>query len=245
MRYRLHEMVRQYARDRLAEAREETPLRKRYLDYFTRLAEQAEVELHGPRQMEWLAQLDLERDNLTEALSKAVSAPDPLIALRLAGALTYYWQLRDRQLEGFQWLNTTLALPVAAEIQFNALPARAKCLFGKRSLGSFMLQYTQTEAERDAKECENIYLALGDRFGLLLLNCMLRKKPQDPQAWLAQLHESLAELDAAGNHRMATLILEQLWEWERDNGNFESGRVYGEDAVGMPVLRVTNCSWLS
>jgi predicted ATPase len=57
-RYRLPETVRQYARDRMLEARESEAARTRHRDWFLALVERAEPELLGPpdREAEWLGQ---------------------------------------------------------------------------------------------------------------------------------------------------------------------------------------------
>ena len=53
-RYRLHEIIRQYASEKLSQANEEELLRERHLQYYLSLAEQAEPALHGPASGEWL-----------------------------------------------------------------------------------------------------------------------------------------------------------------------------------------------
>jgi predicted ATPase/class 3 adenylate cyclase len=62
-RYRLLETVRQYARDRLAEAGEEADVRTRHRAWYVALAERAEKEPRGPRQRIWR-----EHENLRAAL---------------------------------------------------------------------------------------------------------------------------------------------------------------------------------
>src|SRR5205085_3412888 len=68
-RYDMHELVRQYAHEKLSESAEADRIRNRHLAYFQRLAEQAEQELLGPRQVIWRKQLSDELDNLRAALA--------------------------------------------------------------------------------------------------------------------------------------------------------------------------------
>jgi non-specific serine/threonine protein kinase len=75
-RYRLLETVRQYARDRLRESGETARVRDRHFDFFLRLAEQAEPELHRHEQVEWLDRLDVEHDNVRAALAWCLTAVD-------------------------------------------------------------------------------------------------------------------------------------------------------------------------
>ncbi len=66
-RYRLLETVRQYALERLAEPGEEAATHARHLAFCVGFAEKARSELLGPQQGEWLARLDVERENLLSA----------------------------------------------------------------------------------------------------------------------------------------------------------------------------------
>jgi predicted ATPase/DNA-binding SARP family transcriptional activator len=95
-RYRLLETVAAYATERLREAGEEESVRYRHAVACTELAERAASRLRGPDQQEWLSRLDAETANMRVALDTAVARPDPVLALRLAGALTWYWFLRGR-----------------------------------------------------------------------------------------------------------------------------------------------------
>jgi predicted ATPase len=70
-RYRLHEMVRQYARERLVEAGQAESVRTRHLKYFRQFCQQTASALKGPTQMEWQARLQMERDNIRAALEHA------------------------------------------------------------------------------------------------------------------------------------------------------------------------------
>src|SRR5207245_4795244 len=89
-RYRLLETVRQYARDRLLESGEREEVRGRHLAWFVELGEQAEPELEGAHQQEWLGRLEAEHDNLRAALDWGLER-EPASALRLAAALVRFW----------------------------------------------------------------------------------------------------------------------------------------------------------
>ena len=72
MRYRLLETMREFARERLAEAGEQASLRARHRDAFLDLAERAGPQLETGRQREWLALLDAEAANLMAAIEHAL-----------------------------------------------------------------------------------------------------------------------------------------------------------------------------
>jgi non-specific serine/threonine protein kinase len=66
--YRLLEMVRQFANDHLISASEATDARTRHAEYYLGRFERAGADLVGPREVDTVAALDLELDNLLAAL---------------------------------------------------------------------------------------------------------------------------------------------------------------------------------
>jgi predicted ATPase/DNA-binding SARP family transcriptional activator len=105
-RFRLLETLRAYGAERLAEAGETQAVAARHTAWSLELAEEAA----GHRTARpWLRRVAADYDNLRAALDRAVAAPDPDTALRLAGALGWYWWT-DRTIEGRQLLAGALAL---------------------------------------------------------------------------------------------------------------------------------------
>ncbi len=88
-RYRFLETLRQFARYRLYEAEAVEAVSDKHLDFFVAFAETARAHLRGPEQIEWLARLDAEHDNLRAALTWAISENPTRAAqaFRLTGAL--------------------------------------------------------------------------------------------------------------------------------------------------------------
>jgi non-specific serine/threonine protein kinase len=113
-RYAMLETVRQYALERLAEAAEAEALRDQHLQFFLRLAQQAEPMLFSG-QLVWFERLDAGIDNLRAALdwSLAGGGPDRAEAgLRLLSAATWFYESRYRH-EAADRLQTLLASPGA------------------------------------------------------------------------------------------------------------------------------------
>ena len=69
MRYWMLEIIRQYAREKLAESKEAERTLERHAAFFLALAEEAEPELAGTQQGLWVDRLEREHDNLRAALS--------------------------------------------------------------------------------------------------------------------------------------------------------------------------------
>src|SRR5207249_1502903 len=63
-RYDLHELLRQYAADKLGESGDEAATSGSHLRYFLGVAERAEADLYSPRQVAWLDRLEQEHDNV-------------------------------------------------------------------------------------------------------------------------------------------------------------------------------------
>ena len=107
-RYRLLEMVRQYAQDRLQEIHGLDAARERHLDFFRALAVQAEAGLLTKTTRWWIERLDDELPNLRAAMEWALAGP-VVKGLRLAGGLHWFWSATRHRLEGMDWLERLLA----------------------------------------------------------------------------------------------------------------------------------------
>jgi DNA-binding CsgD family transcriptional regulator/tetratricopeptide (TPR) repeat protein len=127
LRYRMLEPIRQYAREMLEEGGEADEVRRRHANFFLALAEEAELRLRGPEDLEWLDRLEADHDNLRAALSWALEQVEAdELGLRLAGALRLFWEARGYYGEGHSWLQQVLARGGRA-----SAAARAKALEGK------------------------------------------------------------------------------------------------------------------
>ncbi len=114
-RYYILESVWQYGRMKLQEAGEEKALSDRHLAYFLKFAEEAEPNLYRADQVVWLEKLEFERPNLRVALEWSVEAPDRAEeGLRLAGALSRYWEVRSHFKQGREHYTAVLTRPEAA-----------------------------------------------------------------------------------------------------------------------------------
>jgi predicted ATPase/class 3 adenylate cyclase len=116
LRYRLLETIRQFAAERLTEARgdEAGAAALAHCQHFLALAEATAPHLTGPDQGRWFTRLDAEQANLRRAAEYAASHPGGTArALRLGAALRRYWKVRARNEEALGILRPALGQPDA------------------------------------------------------------------------------------------------------------------------------------
>jgi predicted ATPase/DNA-binding SARP family transcriptional activator len=137
LRYRLLETIGEYAGERLAAAgeAERAGARARHARYHVGLAEEADGHLRGPDQRPWLDRLASEAANMRLALDEAVGRSDAALALRLVGALSWYWYLRGRHREGHRALGAALAIDGAGGAGAAPPALRARATVWRAVLG--------------------------------------------------------------------------------------------------------------
>jgi non-specific serine/threonine protein kinase len=131
-RYRLLEVIRAFAGERLADADELDVVRERHVGYYVELAERSAVMLLGPSLAAWAGRLDQESENMRAA--RRWCAEDPARAdtgLRLAAGLYQWWSIRGHLVEGAAWLEDVLARDGGQE------STRAVALVGLGMLASY------------------------------------------------------------------------------------------------------------
>jgi predicted ATPase/class 3 adenylate cyclase/DNA-binding CsgD family transcriptional regulator len=155
-RYRLLDTIRLYARERLADAHESDVVRQRHLGYFVDLAEQAEPALAVAEGPVWLAQLEVEHDNLRVAMEWADASREQAAFLRLVTALTLFFELRGHLAEGGRWFSRALAGVGDAE---EPSVVRARALWGAAHVAVYGYDY------ETAATCAPAALAMAEEVG--------------------------------------------------------------------------------
>ena len=120
-RYRLLETMRVYGLDRLAERGETDRWRERHARWITEMARRADGSFHGSEQGRWLRWAEREHDNARAALTWAVEHQETDLAVCLAAALWWSWNVHQRWSEGLEWAERVLALPHEAPTRERAL----------------------------------------------------------------------------------------------------------------------------
>jgi len=116
----------------LQASREEAAIQERHIEYFLRLAEEAEPHLYSPKRDSWLERLESEEANLRVAWCEA-KQDRVETGLRLAGALALYWFVRGSLQEGRIWLEALLARTTSSDRSV----VRGRALYGAGMLAYF------------------------------------------------------------------------------------------------------------
>ena len=153
-RFWMLETIREYAFERLNASGEDKEMRRRHATWFLALAEDAEPNAEFDPL--WLARLEAEQDNFRGALDHLEAADDLDLALRLAGALTDFWDA-GHVAEGRQRLERLLARGESPSA------GRARAVAGAAVLARQSGDAATAKAR--AAEARALYRELGDARG--------------------------------------------------------------------------------
>ena len=132
-RYRMLETLRDYASDKLAERDPQGTAAASHCQHYFALAKDAARGMQGAEQGRWVQRLEDELDNLRAATACALAGGvDPLIAVKLAVAMTGFWILRGHAGEGRKLVQAALDLPAVHQ----SSQARAWSLYTGAALAS-------------------------------------------------------------------------------------------------------------
>jgi predicted ATPase/DNA-binding CsgD family transcriptional regulator len=160
------ETIREFGLERLAASGEAEATWQAHLSHLLPLAEAFYAARFFPAehaavdQSQLLDKLETEHANLRAALGWAL-AHDAQAAVRLAGALMWFWEFRGHASEGRAWLEAALALPQAAAPS----AARARALQAAGNLAGRQGELAQ--AARLREEALVMRRAVGDQHGLV------------------------------------------------------------------------------
>ncbi|MGQ0601536.1 MAG: adenylate/guanylate cyclase domain-containing protein [Anaerolineales bacterium] len=158
-RYSRLETIRQYSREKFAETDEVAVVRDRHLAYYVQFSEMAEEHVQGREAILWSRRLEAEQDNLRAALEWGL-ARNPDSALRIVGALQFYWHTGGYSAEGSRWTQQALErVEATAPPEGTSAPerrsAKAKALRGLAWL--YVAQADNENARRWAEQSVALY----------------------------------------------------------------------------------------
>ncbi len=232
-RFRMLETIREYALEVLDVREEATEIRRRHAMHFLAVAQAAEPELQQAEQATWFNRLEREHDNLRAAVRWLLESNDAELALRLAGALGRFWEVRGFLSEGQHWLDRSLERAGAAQPPASA---RAKAA----ALGAAgTLAFVRSDHERAAALLEEslpLWRELGNRAGVATsLHNLSRVRfyQGDHERAVALCEESLALRRELADKRGVAMSLNTLGVIARNRGDQTAARRLYEESLGL------------
>ncbi|HEX2739398.1 MAG TPA: tetratricopeptide repeat protein [Rubrobacter sp.] len=229
-RFEMLETIHEFALEKLEESNEAETIRRAHAEYFLSLAERAEPKLWGPEDAAWLDRLEQEHDNMRAALSWALEHEEAELALRLGGALRWFWNMGGYYDEGRSWLEA-----LVARVGWNSSEARAKVLEGLSWLADQQgdLELAEATAEEGLKlsaEAELGEVVAAD-FQNVLANAARQRGDYGRAAEL--LEESLALHRKARDTRGVAWSLGNLAIVSTDRGDYEQAKQLYEEGLAL------------
>jgi predicted ATPase/DNA-binding SARP family transcriptional activator len=230
-RYRLLEMIREYAQGRLIRSGESQRLQERHSRFFLALAEATAPELTRRDQRFWLDLLEREHDNFRAALARSIESGELEIALRLGSALEGFWRSRGHVREGRNQLLRILAESGAAA----PTATRARALSAAGVLTS--LHGTLDDARALYDESLAIWRRLEDRAEIAAvlrrMAGMAAVNQWDPATARPLVEESLAVSRELGDRRAIADALTILARVRKLEGDPAAERALLEESLAL------------
>ena len=177
-RYRMIGTIKEYAAHRLAESGEADLARQAHLAYFTELTETAEPYLRRAEQVEWLATLEAEHDNIGSAMRGALAAGEAYPAMRLAAGAGWYWWLGGHRAEGTELIIAATETPGEVPDEIRAMVYALVVHFVSSGRGD------AHQAEAWIRKAHQFIQRSQSRNPLLELVVPLERMVQAPEAFL-------------------------------------------------------------
>lgn len=228
-RFMMLEIMREYGHEQLEICQELANLRRRHAEHFLRLAEDTEPQLRRSGQAVWLERLEQEHDNLRAALAWSLEQREAEIGLRLAGALSRFWEMHSYLGEGRRWLEALLALDTAV-----SGATRAKALNGAGWLACLQGDYSRAIVLLD--ESLSLWRGSGNKWGVAItlnnlgaaLLCL-----DDPARARTLFEESLSLGRELGDNAGIAAALGNLGMIALHEGDYSRALALLEDSLKM------------
>ena len=227
-RFRLLEVVREYALEILESGGESDLMKKNHAAFFLALAKEAEPHFFDEQGTNWLNRLEEEHDNLRAALAWSASS-DAETAINLAAAIRTFWILHNHLTEGRKWLETALERSDDAP---SAL--RFKLLHG---LGQAAMYQGDTETARKMyEESLAVSKAAGDKRQIALSNRGLGAlaKQQGDFTTARKFIEEGLKISRELNDKFGIAVsLNNLGDLARMEGDYAAARPLFEESLAI------------
>ncbi|MEV3938183.1 BTAD domain-containing putative transcriptional regulator [Glycomyces sp. NPDC049804] len=179
-RYRMLNTIREYAAQRLEEAGGTAEAERALQDYVTELVETADPYLRRAEQLEWLARLEADHDNITAALRRTIADGRAREAMRIAAGAGWYWYLSGHRAEGTELAIAAASLEGDVPDETRALACTNVAHFVSAGYGG-----DQYQAQEWIEEADRLARRSGSTHPLLGFVAPLARMLTDPQDFLS------------------------------------------------------------
>ena len=107
-RFNLHDLIRQFAAEKLAASKVEETTQRQHYEAFLALAAKLDVQQHGPQGLAALRRYEQERENFQAAVGWSLYVQETDLTLRLLAHFWYYWFERGQNSEGERWTRAAI-----------------------------------------------------------------------------------------------------------------------------------------
>jgi predicted ATPase/class 3 adenylate cyclase len=230
-RFEMLETIREFALEKLEEGADTGAVERVHAEYFLALAERAEPRLWGPEDATWLDRLEQEHDNMRAALSWALEHEEAELALKLSGALRWFWHMGGYYGEGRSWLEAALT----NERHTSSARARAEALEGVGWLANQQgdLERAETAAEQGLQLCAEAGLGVVVAADLQNVLGDGARHRGDYERAAELLEQSLALHKAAKDTRGVAWSLGNLANVASDCGTYERAKALYEEGLEL------------
>lgn len=162
-RFLMLETIREFGLEYLNNCGELEIFKKAHRDLFLKFSEEAESQLKGPNQKDWLKKLDQEHDNLRTAFDWSLTINDIKTGMRFGAALWRYWLIHGFLNEGRERLTNLLENSNSSV----DMEIRAKVLNGAGTLAQNQADYPS--ARSSFEESLSLHQYRKDKQGIATL----------------------------------------------------------------------------
>jgi predicted ATPase len=226
-RYRLLEIVRQFASEHLRANNEWDLLRRAHAEYFFNLAKEAEPHLNGQEQSLWFGRLEEEHDNLRSALKWYEEiGTDAESHLCFVNALQRFWVIRSYCSEANIYMSKALDRTNAEE------KVRAQAMRGAAYVVYFQGDLVRSRALYE--EALQIFRGLNDKHGIAetLVSLSVVVGAQCQGELTTDLRKEALELyRGLGDKRGTADVLAKLGSSDLYGGNPAAGLLLHEESL--------------
>ncbi|HEX6551893.1 MAG TPA: tetratricopeptide repeat protein, partial [Ktedonobacteraceae bacterium] len=242
-RYRMLEVIREYAAEQLRAAGEEEDLKLRHAEYYAALAEEAERIEAGQGGRE--AHLEREAANGRAALHWANARGEVTLGLRLATWFGRFWMTRGQMSEGNLWLERMLALDKALGAQAASPAVRSKALYhashftmhlGRRDRAFAFAEEALALAERTGDQTD-----VSNALALLGSLALATGSEDKAAAYFTECYAAAKRAKDAGDTYQISFALLNLGELARKRGDVARATEFLEEALAD--VRAIDMTW--